>query len=135
MSKTIFIDTVFVVALLNQRDQYHPRAEELAAYYEGRRFLITDGVLLEIGNGLARNYKEQAVEVIEHFLSSEDVEVVHLTPALLEEAFTLYKTYRDKAWGLVDCFSFIAMRGAGIEEALTFDEHFVQAGFRALMRE
>ncbi|HKI31736.1 MAG TPA: PIN domain-containing protein [Gemmataceae bacterium] len=135
MSKTTFIDMVFVVALLNQRDQYHQRAEELAGQYEGRRFLITDGVLLEIGNALARNYKEQAVEVIEHFFSSEDVEVVRLTPALFEEAFALYKTYRDKEWGLVDCISFVVMRQAGVEEALTFDQHFVQAGFRALMRE
>jgi len=63
------------------------------------------------------------------------VEVVRLTPALFEEAFALYKTYRDKEWGLVDCISFVVMRQAGVEEALTFDQHFVQAGFRALMRE
>jgi predicted nucleic acid-binding protein len=135
VSKTIFIDTVFVVALLNQHDQQHQRAEELAGQFEGQRFLITDGVLLEIGNGLARNYKEQAAEVIQHFLSADDVEVVRLTPELFEEALTLYRTYRDKEWGLVDCLSFVAMRRACIDEALTFDEHFVQAGFRALMRE
>jgi predicted nucleic acid-binding protein len=135
VSKTTFIDTVFVVALLNQNDQQHQRAEKLASQFEGQRFLITDGVLLEIGNGLARGYKQQAAEVIQHFLSSDDVEVVRLTPALFDEALTLYRTYRDKEWGLVDCLSFVVMRGARIEEALTFDEHFVQAGFRALMRE
>ncbi len=135
MSKTMFIDTLFVVALLNQRDQYHRRAEELAGRYEDGRFLMTDAVLLEIGNALARNYKDQAVEVIEHFLSSEDVEVVRLTPALFEAAFALYKTHLDKEWGLVDCLSFIVMRRAGVAEALTFDHHFVQAGFLALMRD
>ena len=40
-----------------------------------------------------------------------------------------------KAWGLVDCISFIVMREAGVNQALTFDQHFVQAGFQALMRE
>ncbi len=42
--------------------------------------------------------------------------------------------YQDKAWGLVDCISFGVMRKAGVTAALTFDQHFVQAGFQALMR-
>ena len=130
-----FIDTLFVVALLNQRDQYHECAAELAARYEGRRFLITDAVLLEIGNALARKFRQQAAEVIEHFLSSADVEVARLPPDLFAEAFALYKSHQDKEWGLVDCLSFVVMRNAGIQEALTFDQHFAQAGFLALMRE
>jgi predicted nucleic acid-binding protein len=60
---------------------------------------------------------------------------VHLTPRLFAQGFTLYKSHQDKAWGLVDCISFIVMREAGVNRALTFDQHFVQAGFQALMRE
>jgi predicted nucleic acid-binding protein len=134
VSKITFIDTLFVVALINQRDQCHQRAVELAGEYDGQLFLTTDAVLLEIGNALARNYKAQAIEVIEHFLSSPDVQVVRSTPALFEEAFALYKTHQDKEWGLVDCTSFVVMQQAGVEGALTFDQHFVQAGFQALMR-
>ena len=135
MSGKTFIDTVFVVALINQRDQYHERAAELAESFEGRQFLITDALLLEIANALARKFRAQAAEVIEYFLSSGDVEVVRLTPDLFDEAFALYQAHQDKAWGLTDCVSFVAMRRAGIQEAITFDQHFVQAGFRALMRE
>ena len=135
MSERTFIDTLFVIGLLNRRDQYHERAAELAARYEGRRFLITDAVLLEIGSALARQYRRQAAEVIEHFLTSGDVEVVRLTPSLFDEAFALYKARPDKEWSLIDCVSFVVMRRADIHEALTFDHHFVQAGFRALMRE
>ena len=61
--------------------------------------------------------------------------MVHLTPQLFAQGFTLYKSHQDKAWGLVDCISFIVMREAGVNQALTFDQHFVQAGFQALMRE
>ncbi len=135
MSKIIFIDTLFVVALINQRDQYHARAAELAERYDGERFLVTDAVLVEIGNALARNFKRQAVEVIEHFLSSEDVEVVRLSLGLFAEAFALYRSHEDKEWGMTDCLSFVVMRHAGVKEALTFDQHFVQAGFKALMRD
>lgn len=135
MSPKTFIDTLFVVALINQRDQYHERAADLSASYEGRQFLITDVVLLEIGNALARKYRQHAVQVIEDFLSSQDVEIVRLSPGLFDEAFALYKAHEDKEWGLIDCVSFVVMRQAEIQDALTFDQHFVQAGFRALMRQ
>lgn len=135
MSARTFLDTLFVIALLNQRDQYHKRAAELADRYEGERFLTTDAVLLEIGNALAKKYRQEAVEVITHLLISEDVEVVRLTPVLFDESLALYKSHQDKEWGLIDCLSFIVMRQNDIRDALTFDHHFVQAGFRALMRD
>ncbi len=130
-----FIDTLFVVALINQRDRYHEQATEMADLYEGQPLLTTEGVLLEIGNALARGYKAEAVEVIQGFLSSPDVQVVRLTPELFDRAFALYQSHQDKEWGLIDCISFIVMGNAGVSDALTFDRHFVQAGFRALLRE
>ena len=131
----IFVDTGFVIALINQRDQYHQQASELANRFEGYPLLVTDGVLLEIGNALVRNYKKEAIEIIEQFFDSDEVEVVRLTPQLFDQAFSLYKMYEDKEWGLVDCISFAVMRAVGVSQALTFDRHFVQAGFQVLMRE
>lgn len=135
MPNQTFIDTLFVIALINPRDQYHVKAMALATNYENSRLLTTDAVLLEIGNGLAKNYKAEAVTVIEDFLSSEEVEIVRLNPQLFERAFELYKKYKDKSWGLIDCISFVVMADAGVTEALTFDQHFEQAGFIALMTE
>jgi uncharacterized protein len=131
----IFIDTLFIVALINQRDQYHDQAVKLADRYEGHPLLITDAVLLEIGNTLARAYKREAIAIIEQILSSEEVQIAHLTPALFEQAFTVYGSHQDKDWSLVDCISFVVMRNAGATQVLTFDRHFVQAGFEVLMRE
>ena len=134
MSNRVFIDTHFVIALINSRDRHHEQAIQLSERFDGRPLLVTDAVLLEIGNGLARNYKSQAVQLIEHFLTSPEIEVVALTPELFQEALVLYKAYQDKEWGLVDCVSFVVMRRKNITSALTFDQHFVQAGFQALMR-
>ena len=39
----------------------------------------------------------------------------------------------DKEWGLVDCISFVTMEKYGIKDALAADDHFVQAGFKALL--
>ena len=133
MPNRIFVDTLFVIALINPRDQYHAKASELAAKYEKHPLLITDAVLLEIGNGLARNYKQEAVEIIEDFIDSEEVEIAHLTPTLFERAFNLYRKHNDKDWGLIDCISFLVMTDANINQALTFDQHFEQAGFKVLM--
>ena len=133
MSIRIFVDTLFVVAQINQRDQYHETASELADQYEGYPLLVTDAVLLEIGNALARNYRKEAGEVIENFLTSEEVKVVHLTPQLFDRAFAEYKKYDDKEWGMIDCISFVVMRQEGVSQALTFDHHFEQAGFQILM--
>ncbi len=134
MSNRLFVDSLFIIALVNQRDQYHRQAVSLASSLRGHPLLVTDAILLEVGNGLARNHKKEAVAIIDRFLGAKEVEVVHLSPELFQEAFALYRTREDKAWGMVDCVSFVVMRRHGIEAALTFDGHYPQAGFKALMR-
>lgn len=130
----IFVDTLFIVASINQRDQYHQKALELAKAFENYPLITTDAVLLEVGNALSSNHKNQAFELISAFLDSDDVEVIRLTPDLFAEALSLYKQYQDKSYGLVDCVSFVVMKKNQVDRALTFDKHFVQAGFQALMR-
>lgn len=133
--KQTSLDTLFVIALINRRDQYYEQADELASLYDGQPLITTDAILLEIGNAMARAFKPEAAQVIESLLTSEDVQVVRLTPELFERAFALYKSRPDKEWGLVDCISFVVMQDAGATDALTFDRHFEQAGFRALLRD
>ncbi len=133
MPEQILVDTAYVLALVNERDQYHDRAQELADLFEGRNLLITDAVLLEIGNALARGFKKQAIEIISYFIESEEVEIFRHSSQIFDKAFALYKKYNDKEWSLVDCISFIVMRERGIKQALTFDRHFDQAGFVAIM--
>ena len=130
----VFVDTSFIIALVNEKDQHHTHASELAELFDGYPLLITDAVLLEIGNALARNFKEQAVEAIEDFLTSDEVEIVRLDATLFERAFDLYRTHKDKRWGMIDCVSFVVMRERGIVDVLTNDKDFEQAGFAPLMR-
>ncbi len=133
MSSRIFVDTLFVIPQINQRDQYHEKASQLADQFDGYPLLVTDAALLEIGNALAHNFKREAIAIIEHFITSEEVKIVNLTPELFNQAFAEYKKYQDKEWGLIDCVSFIVMRKEGVRLALTFDHHFEQAGFQVLM--
>jgi predicted nucleic acid-binding protein len=130
----IFVDTLFIVALINKRDQYHQIALNLAEQYENCPLITTDAIFLESGNKLSANYRNEVVELIEQFLASDEIDVIRLTPELFDESLRLYKQYQDKSWGLVDCFSFVVMKQNKVNQALTFDQHFTQAGFQALMR-
>ena len=129
-----FVDTSFVVALVNKNDQYHSLALDLAERFTGQRLVTTAAFLLEIGNALSRNFKRASVEIIEHFLTSDDVKVIHLHPSLFRKAFDLYKSHSDKLWGLIDCVSFVVMKELAITDALSADKHFEQAGFKVLIR-
>jgi len=133
MNRT-FIDTTFVVALVNHKDQYHDQATALSKKYENAPVLITEAVLLEIGNALAKDYKQKAVEIIKAFRSSDEVVIIEQNSQLFLKGFEMYEKYKDKAWGMVDCISFVAMRENKITDALTTDDHFKQAGFNILMR-
>lgn len=129
----ILIDTSFTVALVSDKDEDHEKALELSYKYAGEPMIITDAVILEIGNSLSRRYKTPSIAAIEGFFDSPEVEIVRLNETLFDQAFELYKSHLDKTWGLVDCISFVVMRKRGITNALTSDKHFVQARFRALM--
>ena len=130
-----FVDTNFLLALINHRDKFHAEALVLADDYRGLKLLTTDAVLLEVGNGLARGFRREAAALFDELENSAEVEIVRLDPEIFEQAINLFELHTDKTWGLVDCVSFVVMRQYGITDALTYDQHFIQAGFRALMRE
>lgn len=130
--KPIFVDTGFVIALINEEDTHHAEARILSERYKNMPFITTDAILLEIGNALAKNFKAKGAQLIHYFQDSSDVTVVHLNSVLFNRALAFYESYHDKTWGLVYCVSFVVMREMDLTDALTFDRHFIQAGFQQL---
>ncbi|ACB51810.1 MULTISPECIES: type II toxin-antitoxin system VapC family toxin [Cyanophyceae] len=130
-----FLDTVFIQAILNSRDQYHQLAKEfLPRVRNAKEVWITEAIFMEVGNALS-NYNRQKVSAfIQQCYSTDNISVVNITPQLFQEGLTLYGSRQDKYWGLVDCISFIVMDEQKLTDALTSDIHFVQAGFQALLR-
>ena len=132
MPDRIFLDTSFVIALINERDQYHQQAEALSYKFENSALVTTSAVILEIGNALARDFRTEAARVIKVLTGSTRIEVTEINAILLDKALAVYEKYADKKWGLVDCVSFVVMWEARLTEALTFDEDFAQAGFNVV---
>jgi predicted nucleic acid-binding protein len=138
MKPEVFLDTSFAIALAAPQDHLHQRAVHLAKLLEaaGTRLITTQTVMLEIGNILCQKpHRYEAIVLLNSLAVDPKVEIVPLSQELYERAFQLYCESPDKEWGFVDCVSFIVMQFCGITEALTANEHFQQAGFRALLRE
>lgn len=138
MRSKVFLDTSFAIAIAIEKDEFHQRAIDLADEIEAgsTQIFTTQAVVLEIGNALSKlKYRQAAVVLIQQLEFDRNTTIFSLTDKLYNEAFKLFRSRPDKEWGLVDCVSFVVMRERKITAALTADEHFIQAGFRALLRE
>lgn len=130
-----FLDTVYLLALINPNDAWRPKALQWAARVSGT-LVTTDAVLTEVADALCRSaHRHWAVEAIRDLKADSAVSCVPGSVRLFAQGLDLYADRADKDWSLTDCMSFVVMRERRIEQALTADVHFVQAGFRALLRE
>ena len=135
MKRATFVDTVYILGLLNSRDRWHRKAVELSQTVRAP-FVTSDAVLTEVADALAhRSRRIWASEAIDDLRADPDVTCVTIDERTLVDGLRLYRQMADKDWSLTDCLSFVIMRRHDLTEVLTADLHFVQAGFRALMRD
>jgi len=99
MKSPIFIDTGYILALLNTADAHHDRAV-VASRQVKPPFLTTEAVLTEIGNALSRvRWRALGYATIQDFRADSNIEVVPLDAALFERALTLYGARMDQGMG------------------------------------
>jgi predicted nucleic acid-binding protein len=130
-----FVDTHYLLALVNVKDKSHANA---LRHSQGRtqRLITTAWVLAEFANALAAvQSRSRAIKFIRGFQAQPFVEVVPPSREQFERGLDRYELRPDKDWSLTDCISFLLMETHGITDALTEDHHFEQAGFRSLLRE
>jgi predicted nucleic acid-binding protein len=129
-----FIDTSYLVAMAVRGDGLHRLAMQWTSALRGP-FLTSEFLLLEFINSLSSpSLRGRAHRFIDGVRSNASVEVEPVTAELLRAGVELHKSRPDKSWSLTDCTSFIIMTRRGVSDALTHDQHFEQAGFRALLR-
>jgi len=110
MKRSVFLDTSYLLALVRKRDARHEAALIASGIHTGP-FLTTGLVLVELANALSLPpYRSTAVAVISKIRADRKTHIVSFDSEGMEKALALYKERPDKAWGLVDCFSFIVMR-------------------------
>lgn len=131
--KSIFLDTVGLIAVWDESDQWHAAAG--AAYGEiiGRRepVVTTTWILVECGNAAARRPYRVDVDDLRLHLGARG-RLVAPTDEDVEQAWSNYRRGWAGGAGIVDHLSFVVMRRLGLTRAFTNDAHFRAAGFETL---
>ena len=129
--KDIFADSFYWIALLNPDDTFHKVAKNTPV---SGRIVTSLAVQLEVLDAFSTTPSLRPIAI--HFREClghyPQIAVVPLDTALLESAMVLFKGRMDKAWSFTDCISFTIMQNRNIEQALTADHHFRQAGFQTV---
>jgi predicted nucleic acid-binding protein len=131
--RTVFLDTVGLIATWDEDDQWHPLAEPVfrALVQQRLRLATTPLVLYECGNAAARKTYRSDVEAFRRELAAFG-DLIEPTAEELERAWADYARGLADSAGIVDHISFTVMRRLSLSEAFTNDRHFRAAGFHVL---
>ena len=76
-----------------------------------------------------------AAQAVRRARASSSTVVIAQTRDGFDRAHERYADRLDKGYSLTDCDSMLVMEDRGIQDALSSDQHFTQAGFRTLLAE
>lgn len=134
--KTVFADTLYWVALINPKDQWHARVLAVSNSLTQAHLMTTDEVLIEVLNFYAEqgsHARQRATAKVRAIIRNTNVEVIAQTHDQFLDGLALYETRQDKGYSLTDCISMNVMRAHNLSDALTHDDHFRQEGFTILL--
>ena len=132
--KAVFADAFYFVACLNRADQHHSKTAAFAS--QNRRPIVTTTwVLTEVADAFAASSARDKIAGFFAALEGDaNVKIIPTTQALFHRGLERYAARPDKDWTLTDCISFVVMEDEGLTDALTGDQHFIQAGFEVLLK-
>ncbi|HKT39252.1 MAG TPA: hypothetical protein VJR48_12830 [Ktedonobacterales bacterium] len=84
----------------------------------------------------SRNFRltqPQILNIITHIRAVPNLTVLYVDPVLDQQAWGLLYTNPQQPWSHVGATSMVLMRREVIDEILTADKHFSQAGFTVLL--
>ena len=132
--RTVFADSFYFLAAINEHDEAHPRARQVAQS-EPHHLITTEWVLTEVGDAFAKpHWRPSFLRMINDLRDDANVRIVEASHELFERAVSLFAKRPDKEWSLTDCISFVVMEEHQVQVAWSGDHHFEQAGFAAVFR-
>lgn len=132
---SIFLDTGYIIALEASDDQNHEAAlQHWSSFSKNLPAIITTSFVFDetVTFFNNRGHHQKSVEIGTNLLKSPTTKFIHVDQILFQEGWSYFKKHGDKTYSLTDCISFVLMKRLGIKTALTFDNHFLQAGFKVL---
>ena len=135
MTTEVFVDTSGFFSILNPHDRDHTAAIRWMLDFGARTPIVTTDYILDETITLLQSRRQpHLIEPwLTNILTSENCQVLWMTPERFEEVRRFFAKHADKDWSFTDCFSFCVMRERQISQALASDQHFRQAGFATLI--
>ncbi len=133
----LFIDSSGFYAALNTRDSSHKMAATIITrtVKSGGKLIFTDYIITESLNlAVARRGHHVAERMLDFLEQSRAWQKVSVDENYFKEAIDYFRKHTDKDYSFTDCTSFIVMKSLRINDALTDDHHFRQAGFQPLLK-
>ena len=129
----VFLDTVGLIALWDEDDQWHKAASLAFEQIKTARLPLatTTYVLAECGNTAARTPFRKEVDSLRARPESADG-LIFPTGDDWKLAWDGYRQSQAGGAGIVDHLSFVVMRRLDLQKAFTNDRHFLAAGFQVL---
>ena len=134
----VFADAGYWIAMINPLEILHLKAEAVSRTLGKAKLITTELVLVELLNFYAAggaHARALAVRYVAQIRRNSSVDIISMDEPLFSRGYELYASRLDKEWGMVDCVSFVVMKERGLFDALAYDHHFQQAGYRALLRD
>ena len=131
--KPILVDTHGFYVWADAESVRHDFARELVLRRD-RHFVTTSWIVVETVNLFVARRQAHWVEPFMDFLDTTSAsQVLPASPEHFAEAKALWRRFREHAFPLTDCTSFVVMRELGLRDALTADRHFRTMGFNPLL--
>jgi predicted nucleic acid-binding protein len=137
MARDVFVDSSGLYALADRRDSSHARAEECVGRLlgSGVGMILTDYILDEACTlAKARAGGDAALRLLDIVERSQAFQMSWVGVERFAAAKAFFRRHADHGYSFTDCTSFVLMQEMRIRDALTTDRHFVEAGFRTLLK-
>lgn len=128
----LFVDTSAWFAFVNRKDSSHTAVRQAIQAFSGR--LVTSNFVFDETITLCgyRLGHDSAVRFGDALLAPGTVDLVSVTSADEQAAWTLYRQRSDQRYSFTDCTSFVLMRRLRMDTVLALDDDFRTEGFQVL---
>ena len=134
----VFVDSVHLIALFVERDQWRSASLAAARDIQDRHRYASDGIVQEFLAHVSRygaGARVEAARLVRDLRRDRTATVIRHSDRLIEHGLGLYDgEFRFTSLSLQDCIAIQIMRDRDITDILTADQEFALAGMTPLLR-
>lgn len=121
-NKELIVDSGFLIALLNKKDQYHQKASQRIKSLSDRRWISTWAIMTEVSHILAREKAFFAIQNLLNLCENNALTLFHLDTHHIPRLKQLMGKYQDPPIDLADASLILLAEELGHGEIVSTDK-------------